>query len=263
VEQTAIYTERQNRILTMLSRLQRINVQDLTRKLGVSEVTIRKDLSFLEERGKLVRVRGGARLAEDGKRLRTVDIRIGEQRAEKRAIAARALTLIREGENIFIDSGSTCACLAALLRDRELRVMTNSLDVLNELAGAPGIALLSTGGSFRPEARSFIGPTALANLKNCQIDTCFIGATGFTVEGIFTSQNTLESQLKSAVLRASGRRIVLADHTKFGRSAFSVFARARDIDVLITDAGLVEVEAFGRLGMELLRAEAEENQIKQ
>jgi DeoR/GlpR family transcriptional regulator of sugar metabolism len=238
----------------MLSRLQRIDVQDLTEKLGVSEVTIRKDLSFLEERGKLVRVRGGARLAEDGQRLRTIDTRLGEQRAEKQAIAARALALVREGENIFIDSGSTCACLAGLLHDRELRVMTNSLDVLNELAAAPGISLLSTGGSFRPEARSFIGPTALANLKNFQIDTCFMGTTGFTAEGVFSSQNTLESQLKSAVIQASGRRVMLVDHSKFGKSAFSVFARARDIDVLITDAGFPGLEALRPLGMELLSA---------
>ncbi len=249
-----IYSERQNRILTMLNRLKRIEVQDLTEKLGVSEVTVRKELSFLEERGKLVRVHGGARLAEDGKRLRTIDTRFGEHMAEKRAIAALALTLVREGENVFIDSGSTCASLARLLRDRELRVMTNSLDVLNELAAAPGISLFSTGGSFRPEARSFIGPTALASLKNFQIDTCFLGTTGFTAEGIFSAQSTLESQLKSAVIGASGRRIMLADHTKFAKSAFSVFARPPDIHVLITDAGFPGLESLGHLGMELLEA---------
>jgi DeoR/GlpR family transcriptional regulator of sugar metabolism len=130
--------------------------------------------------------------------------------------------------------------------------------VLNELAAAPGISLLSTGGSFRPEARSFIGPTVLANLKNFQIDTCFLGTTGFTAEGVFSSQNTLESQLKSTVIRASGRRIILADHYKFGKSAFSVFARARDIDVLITDAGFSGLESLRHLGIELLSAPAGE-----
>ncbi len=248
-------SDRYEAILTVLNRLKKVSVQDLTRRLEVSEVTIRKDLSFLEERGKLVRVHGGAVLAEDQGRLRTIAVREEEHTAEKRAIARKARELIRPGETIFIDAGSTCAFLAREIQAMELRVVTNSLDAIMELAGSPGISIFSTGGSFRPEARSFIGPAALETIRGVQIETCFLGTTGFSRRGVFSSQNTIESQVKAAVIKASRRAVMLADHSKFGASAFSVFARAGDIDILIIDSHLEDPAAVADLGMELLIAQ--------
>jgi DeoR/GlpR family transcriptional regulator of sugar metabolism len=136
----------------------------------------------------------------------------------------------------------------------ELRVVTNSLEAILELVDSPGISLFSTGGSFRPEACSFIGPGALETIRSIQIETCFMGTTGFSGEGIFSAQNAIESQLKSAVIQASRRVVMLVDHSKYGTAAFSVFARAEDIDILITDSSITDREAITALGIELLVA---------
>ena len=261
MDQEIYQNERYGAILTIINRLKKVSVQDLTHRFGVSEVTIRKDLSFLEERGKLFRIHGGAMLAEDEGRLRTIAIRQTEHTLEKRTIARKARELIRTGETIFIDAGSTCAALAREIRDTELRVVTNSLDAILELVDSPGISLFSTGGSFRPEACSFIGPGALETIRDIQIDTCFMGATGFSRDGVFSSQNVIESQLKSAVIQASRRAVMLADHSKFGSTAFSVFARAEDIDVLVMDSAIREVETVAALGIELVIA-AEESSLE-
>lgn len=257
MEQEIYQNERYEAILTILNRLKKVSVQDLTHRFGVSEVTIRKDLSFLEERGKLIRIHGGAMLAEDEGRLRTIAIRQAEHAAEKLAIARKARELIRPGETVFIDAGSTCAALARVIRDMELRVVTNSLDAILELVDSAGISLFSTGGSFRPEAYSFIGPGALETIRGIQIEICFMGTTGFSRDGVFSSQNVIESQLKSAVIQASRRAVMLVDHSKYGSTAFSVFARAEDIDVLVTDSAMTDAEAVAALDMELVIAAVE------
>ena len=257
MEQELYQNERYEAILAVLNRLKKVSVQDLTHRFGVSEVTIRKDLGFLEERGKLVRIHGGALLAEDEGHLRTIALRQAEHADEKKAIARRARELIRPGETIFIDAGSTCAALARGIRDMELRVVTNSLDAILELVDSAGISLFSTGGSYRPEACSFIGPAALETIRGVQIDTCFMGTTGFSREGVFSSQNVIESQLKGAVIRASRRAVMLADHSKYGSTAFSVFARAEDIDVLVMDSVMTDRQAVAALGMELVIAPVE------
>ncbi|MFP4268675.1 MAG: DeoR/GlpR family DNA-binding transcription regulator [Spirochaetaceae bacterium] len=238
-------------ILKILTRLRSVSVADLTERLGVSEVTIRKDLTVLEEMGYLMRTRGGAELAEDKDYLRTLKVRREEHLEAKREIARQAAQFIREDDTIFIDSGSTCTLFAEEIKNRNLRIVTNSLDVMNTLADTQGITLISIGGNYRKEAGSFIGPTAEENLEDFQLETCFLGATGFSREGLFSAQNVIESRLKAKVLGVSKRRVLLADSSKFEKSAFSVFARAEDVDVLITDNGFTEVKTFQAMGIEV------------
>jgi DeoR/GlpR family transcriptional regulator of sugar metabolism len=245
---------RHEEILKILTRLRSISVQELTVRLKVSEVTIRKDLSTLEEMGCVIRSHGGARLAEDSRTLRTLNTRKSTNIEEKRRIAVKAKFLIRVGDTIYLDAGSTCRYLAEEIRDMSIRVITNSLDVMNVLSEEPGISLVSLGGNYRKEAGSFLGPLPIETLKNFQIETSFLGATGILSRGIFSSQNILESQLKQQVLEVSGRRVILADSTKFERSAFSVFARFSDIDILITDSGFKNSENLTKLGLEVILA---------
>ncbi len=245
---------RHDEIIRLISHVRSVSVQELTRRLKVSEVTIRKDLTLLEEMGSIVRTRGGARLAEDLAQLRVIQVRKEERRAEKQRIAEKALALVHEDDTIYLDSGSTCTLLARLLGDMNLRIVTNSLDVMNAVADAPGISLISIGGSYRKEAGSFIGPIALEALRGLHIETCFIGTTGLSAAGIFTSQNVIEADLKGRVLGISRRRVVLADASKFGRDAFAVFARHRDVNILITDAMADGMQALTDLGIEVLVA---------
>ncbi len=245
---------RHEEILKIITRLRSISVQDLTYRLKVSEVTIRKDLNTLEEMGFILRSHGKASLAEDSRTLRTLSSRKTINTDEKKRIAQRAASLIKEGDTIYIDTGSTCRYLAESIGNISIRVITNSLDVMNVLSEEPGVSLVSLGGNYRKEAGSFLGPLPIETLKNFQIETCFIGATGILPRGIFSSQNILESQLKQQVLEVSERRIVISDSTKFGRSAFSVFARSSDIDILITDTGFKESENMAKQGLEIILA---------
>lgn len=245
---------RRQEILKLLSMLRHVTVGDLSERLKVSEVTIRKDLTMLEESGCLIRTRGGAQIAEDSRLLRTVDLRQQDHVEEKRRIAEKARELIREGETIYLDAGTTCSHLAAAVKHMSLRVVTNSIDVIIELADAPEISLFTLGGSYRREAGSFIGPIPISTLDNFQIETCFIGTTGFTLRGQFSAQNIIESQLKQKVLSVSHRKIILADSSKAGKTAFSVFARTGDADMLITDRKFTDEAALQALGLEVLFA---------
>jgi DeoR/GlpR family transcriptional regulator of sugar metabolism len=245
---------RHDEILKILSRLRQISVQELTERLGVSEATIRKDLNILEEMGFLVRTHGGALLAEDRKLEIPLSIRKDTHLAEKQAIARKAKEYIREDDTIFLDSGSTNALLAREIKDMNLRVICHSLEVMIELVDAPNISLTSLGGSYRKDAGSFIGPLAVENLRHFQIQTCFIGAAGFSSKGIFSSQNMIEAQLKREVLQVSNRRVILTDHSKYNLPAFAVFANADEIDILITDMHFPDEQILRSLNIEVLKA---------
>jgi DeoR/GlpR family transcriptional regulator of sugar metabolism len=243
---------RHDEILTILTRRRSISVQELTERFGVSEVTIRKDLTILEEQGYLIRIHGGARLAQDQTHLRTIRSRQAEHTEEKKRIAAAARQLISEGETILIDAGTTCAALAREVREMNIRVVTNSLSVMAELADSASISLHSVGGSYRMDGGCFIGPAAEAAMDHYRIDICFIGTPAFTAEGIFSSQNMIEANFKRRALSASQRRVVLADCSKFEKETFAVFGRADDIDVLVIDAPDERILALRELGIEIV-----------
>ena len=253
---------RHEEIIRLVSKLREVSVQTLTERFNVSEATIRKDLTLLEEMGYLVRTHGGAILAEDRKREESIGLRRDKDLEEKRAIVARAREFVHEGDTIYVDSGSTCALLAREVRDMTIRVVCHSLGVYQELKASPGASIFSLGGSYRKDAESFIGPIAVENLRHFQIETCFIGANSFSEQGIFSSQNIIEAHLKTEVLKVSKRRIILADHTKYNAFGFSVFARPGEFDVLITDDGFQDAMRLQALGIEVLRADRRELSIK-
>ncbi len=249
---------RHDEILSIVSRLRSVTVGELTERLNVSEVTIRKDLSILEDMGAVVRTHGGAKLAEDRNAIRPLATRLGEHTEEKQAISARAKKLVSEGDTVYIDTGSTCLYLARHISDMNIRVVTNSLDVMNVLADAPGVSLISIGGGYRKEAGSFLGPAAEEMIRSFRIETCFIGATGISKDGAFSAQNVFESQLKRLVLSVSKRRVVLADSSKFDRTAFSVYAEPGDVDVLIVDSGFEHADELSKRGIEVIAADESE-----
>jgi DeoR/GlpR family transcriptional regulator of sugar metabolism len=241
-------------ILAIISRKRSVSVLELKQRLGVSEVTIRKDLDYLESEGIIIRTHGGATMAEDRRVLRSVSMREGQRQEEKDAIARAAREYIAEGETIFLDAGTTCLAIAREIRGRSLQVVTTSFDVLGELADADGISLFCPGGSMRRESRGFIGPAAIRAMDDIQVQSCFVGASGFSSEGCFATQNAIEAEIKRKALAISKRRIIAADSSKYGVSAFAVFARPGDVDLLITDRGFADSEPLRSLGIEVLLA---------
>lgn len=249
-----MYIARHEKILKILSLLREISVPDLSERLAVSEVTIRKDLTALENMGCLIRTHGGATIAEDFRLIKTIDIRQRENLNAKQAIAVKAKELISNGDTVYLDSGSTCLMIAREIRDMNLHVITNSIDIMAELSGAQNILLYSLGGSYRKESGTFIGPAAVKNLKEFQFSICFLGATGFSKQGIFSSQNIVESEMKRQALLNPTRKVVAADSSKFGISAFSIFARPEDIDILVTDSSFTGAESLAEHEIETIKA---------
>lgn len=251
------YNPRVESILAIVSRKRSVSVTELKDRLGVSEVTVRKDLDYLESEGIIVRTHGGAMMAEDQGVFRPVSMREGLRQVEKDAIAAAARELVAEGDTIFLDAGTTCRSIARSIRSMSLQVVTISLDVIDELASAEGITLFSPGGSLRRESRGFIGPAAIHNMEDIRVQTCFIGATGFTSGGCFATQNANEAQIKREALKIAKRRVIVADSSKYGVNAFSIYARPGDVDLLITDTRFQDSSLLLALGIEVLLAPVE------
>lgn len=229
-----------------------MRVRELAERLNVSEVTVRKDLGMLEEMGYLRRSHGGAVLAEASENRELLTERMVARIREKELIARRAAKLIVPGETVFIDSGTTCGALAREVQKMALRVVTNSLTVMNLLANAEGIALHTLGGAYRHEADSFIGPIAEAALERLNIDTAFMGTSGVGVDGTLASQNTIEAQLKGRIIARASRSVVLFDRSKLGKTPFAVFAGPSDLGALVTDAPAESLEPFAAAGVEIL-----------
>jgi DeoR/GlpR family transcriptional regulator of sugar metabolism len=243
---------RHDKILNLLQNFRQISVSELTERLGVSQVTIRKDLTILEEMGLILRCHGGASLAQIANQLSTVSSRKSIFLDEKDRITTKALELIQEGDSVCIDASSTNLLLAEKISTLPVRVITNSLEIMSTLSSSNDITLTAIGGNFRKEANSFIGPLAEDAVNRLQFDIAFIGATGFSATGDFLTHNTIEGNVKKAMLNAAKRRIILADSSKFNARSFSKFANAELIDVLITDTGFTETEIFRKLGIEVL-----------
>jgi DeoR family fructose operon transcriptional repressor len=232
--------KRFERILDILLREKKISVGELSSRLGVSEVTIRKDLTELEKRGRLLRRYGGAVPAENPMQVVTHLKRVSQRQEEKRRIAKFAASMIKDGENILLDAGSTALALAKELHGRELCVVTNNLAVADELLSEDGIVVELIGGTLRKASGALVGPRACKTLETIRVDKVFLGCSGFDPKLGFSSENAVEAETKQKMLGCASEIIILADHSKFSRPAFANFAKLDEISRIITDKKLEE-----------------------
>jgi len=228
---------RRSTIIDLLERERTVSVEELSTRFGVSEVTIRKDLTQLEERGFLQRVHGGAVFAPRVLYNPSFKEKEHMRSDAKRAIAQRALEEVHEGESIILDAGSTTLALARLIRRHRKRlvIITNSIPVALELAGST-LDVLLLGGHLRHHSLAMIGPATVDTLRSYHADTAFMGATGVHVDHGFTTPNALEAETKAAMVRSSTRVVVLADAGKLARVTLAKFADLGEADLLVTDA---------------------------
>jgi len=243
--------ERQQEILRLARAEGRVDVATLAEQFAVTAETIRRDLTMLERAGVLRRVHGGAIPVE----------RIGFEPAlaardrvmtdEKERIAKAALVELPEEGAIILDAGSTTARLAhALPLDRELTVVVNSPAIAVILGPRANINLLLLGGRVRGKTLATVDDWALRPLADLYVDVAFIGTNGLSVERGLTTPDPAEAAVKRAMIAASRRTVVLADHTKIGQDYLARFGSLSDVDTLITDSGLnddlvSDVEAEG------------------
>jgi DeoR/GlpR family transcriptional regulator of sugar metabolism len=233
--------QRQAIVLERVREEGAVRVSDLARLLGVSDMTVRRDLEFLQGRGLIEKVHGGATsipgsaLFEPGFATKSV-----LQPAEKDAIADAAAELINPGAAIGISAGTTTYAIACrLVGFVGLTVVTNSLrvaDVMSDTRGSDQTVVLT--GGVRTPSDALVGPLAVSALQNIHLDLVFMGVHGMDLGAGFTSPNLLEAETNRAMVDSARLLVIVADHTKWGVVGLSSFARLDQADILITDAGL-------------------------
>jgi DeoR/GlpR family transcriptional regulator of sugar metabolism len=237
---------RQSLILDDIRRAGSARVSDLTQRLGVSDMTIRRDLETLARAGLIEKVHGGAVLPgapashEPGFEAKSV-----LEKPQKEAIARAAAALVAPGTAIALSAGTTTFALAQLLVDVSgLTIVTNSVRVASifgpaQLAGRPQVVL--TGG-IRTPSDALVGPIADSAIRSLHVDQLFLGCHGIDPVAGLTTPNLAEAETNRAFVHAARRVTVVADHTKWGIVGLSSFARLDEVDTLITDA-LLHAEA--------------------
>ena len=226
--------ERRDEILKILGDREYVTVEEFSRLLSVSAVTIRTDLTSLEESGLLMRTHGGAMKSSMKGEARLISNTMIENEMEKKAIAEKAASLIKPGNTIIIDSGSTTIHLIEHLKGKNITVVTNNLLVLEKLKSEDDIKIIALGGSLRRESMGTVGPLAEMAIKALNVDIYFMGAAAYNRSSI-TSSDISESSLKRDMMDAADKVVFLADSSKFGKRAFSNICSWHDIDTFISD----------------------------
>ena len=234
-----LVAERRHRILEILRDHGRVTVDDLAIRFATSQVTIRTDLATLEAAGALERTHGGALLRQDEDD-QPITVKQTRHHAEKVRIAQTAASLIKDGETIILDSGTTTAEIAKQIRRLEVQsinVITNALNIALLLADVPSVRLIMPGGILRPESNSLSGHMAEAALASLQADLLFLGADGLDPERGVMTPHLPEAHLNAQMIAISRQVIVVADSSKLLRRNISLIARTEQLHMLITNAG--------------------------
>jgi DeoR/GlpR family transcriptional regulator of sugar metabolism len=242
-------TERRERIAELVTVRGRVHIADLSDRLGVSEQTIRKDLTVLQGQAVLERTHGGAialRAPVDRER----SGRPATDRASKDAIGRRCAALLRDGNSIYIDAGTTTAAIARAIaapagapRLRDITVLTNAPAVAALLADLPEVEHVLLGGQLLRSRGSVVGPVALHTLRRFTVDVAFIGAGGLS-EGGVTSSDVAEAEVEASVVERARRVVVPIHHTKVGATGFARVCALDDVDVVVLDQATEQIEAL-------------------
>jgi DeoR family transcriptional regulator, aga operon transcriptional repressor len=253
-ERGLLIEERRRRICELLRAEGRVTVDSLAARFGTSQVTIRADLSMLESAGALTRTHGGALSIPDTDQ--PLDVKQLQHRAEKLRIAEAAARLIRDGETIVLDSGTTTAEIARRIRTLELssvNVITNALNIAALLIDLPSVRLIMPGGILRRESNSLSGHMAEAALATLQADRLYLGADGVDPQIGVMTPHLPEAQLNAKMIHISRQVVVVADSSKFMRRNISLIAKVEQIHMLITDraAPAEAVEELRQRGVEV------------
>jgi DeoR/GlpR family transcriptional regulator of sugar metabolism len=249
--------ERQKQILSLLSRQGRLSVAEIVEQFSISEATARRDLEALASQGKVQRVHGGVIAIEQAPPELPILQRGGEQVDEKARIGRAAAGLIFDGETVFLGSGTTVLETAKHLRERKnLTVITNSLPVINALAGIKDVAVISLGGQLRESELSFIGHITEQALAELRVDKVVMGARGVSLEHGLTNDYLPETQTDRAILKIGQEVIVAADHTKVNRASTALLAPLTVMHVFVTDSDADRkfVQSLGKQGIQVIVA---------
>ena len=229
--------DRQKQILSLLDRQGRLSVNEIISQFGISEATARRDLESLASQGKARRVHGGVMAVEQAPPELPILEREDEQTEEKTRIGRAAAELVADRETVFLGSGTTVLEVARHLRERKkLTVITNSLPVLNLLAGLDEVTVISLGGMLRDSELSFIGHLTEQALSEVRADKVIMGTRGVSLEHGLTNDYLQETLTDRAILKIGRQVILAADHTKVNRVATALLAPLNVMNTFVTDS---------------------------
>lgn len=251
---------RWNALLELLTERGRLSIEDAAAHAGVSPATIRRDFDQLADQQMLTRSRGGA--VANGVGELPLRYKWSRNASEKQRIGRAAANLVPPGAVVGLNGGTTTTEVARALAARPgaptgatVTVVTNALNIANELAVRPQVKIVVTGGVTRPQSYELIGPLADASLRELSLDVAVIGVDGIALEGVYAHDEG-EASINRLTVRQARRVIVVADGSKLGERAFARICPLDAVDVLVTDSGAAAetVAAFEAVGVSVLQA---------
>jgi DeoR/GlpR family transcriptional regulator of sugar metabolism len=267
--------ERRTKIQELMRQKNTVSICELAGLFGTSEMTARRDLDELQQRGVCERIHGGARRVRPPEPRNAIYPSFWQrehcQAREKEAIGRAAAALVAPGDVIVVDTGTTAACLAqALLNAEPITLITNSLRVIDLLQDASQVTLICPGGTLFLEDRhtsggdlAFVGALAVSTLRGLRAKKAFISTSGFTIaDGAFNASQ-FQAEIKRVLIDIAEEAILIVDHTKFGRVDGFLVASARAFSKVITDtlAPAADVAALRALGIQVIQVEPAENAV--
>jgi len=228
--------ERKNEILAKLRAEQRVLVSELSAHYGVTEETIRRDLDKLEKEGFATKTYGGAIWGNSTKADLSYTIRNKTNVDAKRAIAAEAAAIIEDGDHIMLDDSSTSLYIAKQIKEKkQITVITNSIEIIMELAPVEGWTIMSTGGTLKPDSLALVGYQAQQTLRNYHVDKAFISCKGIDRENGITDSSENHSLNKQAMLHAARQSYLCLDSSKFDKTSFVKIADFSALSAIVTN----------------------------
>lgn len=227
---------RSHQILELLTKESKIEVSLLAERLGVSSVTIRKDLDALEETGIIKREHGFALLSNDN----DIAARIAYHYEAKLEIARRAAELIEDGSTLMIESGSCCALLAEVLTERKknLTIITNSAFIAAHIRGKSDFQIILLGGIYQQDAQVMVGPIVRQSAENFCVDLFFIGTDGYSAKTGFTNRDQMRAQAVRDMALQAEKVVILTESEKFNRRGTVPLNIKGANGIVITDSGI-------------------------
>lgn len=231
-------TERQSKIIKIVNQHHKIEVSRLSELLEVSQVTIRKDLDFLEEEGLLTREHGYALI----KNANDINTRLTINYDTKLKIATKAAELVSNGETVMLESGSTCTLLAEQLAKlkKDVTIITNSAYIAIRIRDLPIRKVILLGGDYQKEYQGMVGPLVKKCAREFYVDKFFVGTDGFIPQSGFTCDDLMRVETMEYMSNSANKTIILADSTKFHKKGVVIQSSFDEIDTICTDSGISE-----------------------
>lgn len=232
--------QRQKKIVALTESAGEITIKELARQLGVSEMTVHRDLDLLQAERYVYKKRGAAVFIESADRDKS-----DFYAEEKRSIGRKAAELVPDGASIIFDNSTTALeCARFLKPEGKYTFYTTNLETAEILASYTGSVLYCSGGYYFPDSKGFVGAQAEAFVASVKADVCFVGASGVTPDGT-TTPYPMHTTLQKAIIASAKTKILVCDHSKFDKRAMEKICELSDIDIIVTDGG-ISTEAYER-----------------